>query len=108
MTYEPIPYAQPMGPPPIENNRRGGLIGFGVVSIIIGSLAGCMTIAGAIGLIMGMAMMRGQMDMGISDVVIGLGVYVVAAVLFVWAGVDSIRCKRWVRQIGRASCRERV
>lgn len=43
MTYEPIPYATPVGPPPIENSRRGGLIAFGIVSILIGSVAGCLS-----------------------------------------------------------------
>lgn len=103
MTYEPIPYATPVGPGLIENSRRGGLMAFGIVSILIGSLAGCMTLAMVVGMIF-MARTVGAWggsapDLPVAQMIAGGVMYLAAAVLFIWAGVDSIRCRRWVRPV---------
>ena len=98
MTYDPIPYAQAAPVPVIENNRRGALIGFGVGSIIIGAVWGC----GAFGLMMAVAMsfgFGGMAGVGIFDLAAAILMYASAATLFIWVGVDSIRCRRWVRPV---------
>lgn len=100
MTYEPIPYATPAGPPPLENSRRGGLIAFGIISILIGSLAGCMSAATLLAVVMMGSMMGGvQPGMLPSELAVAVVMYVAAAVIFIWAGIDSIRCRRWVRPV---------
>ena len=96
MTYDPIPYAQAAPAPVIENDRRGALIGFGVGSIIIGALWGCATF----GLMMAIAMSFGfgvMGGVGVVEIGAAIVVYASAATLFIWVGVDSIRCRRWVR-----------
>jgi hypothetical protein len=99
VTYDPIPYAHAVGPPVIENNRRGALIGFGIGSIIIGTIVGC----AALGLVMALAMAFGFGGGGsipvIPEVAVALLLYTAMATLFIWVGVDSIRCKRWVRPV---------
>ncbi len=100
MTYEPIPYATPVGPPPIENSLRGWLIGFGIVSILIGSVAGCMSAVTLLAVVMMSAFPGGgQTGMFPSEVAVAVLVYVTTAVIFIWAGIDSIRCRRWVRPV---------
>jgi hypothetical protein len=99
MTYDPIPYAHAARlPPEIENNRRGALIGFGVGSLIIGALAGC----GTLGLLITFMMVFRFSGMGgapLAELATALCVYASMAMLFIWAGVDSIRCRRWVRPV---------
>jgi hypothetical protein len=100
MTYEPIPYATPVGPPPIENSRRGWLIGFGIVSILIGSVAGCMSAVTLLAVVM-MGFLPGGAQAGMfpADVAVAVVIDLGTAVIFIWAGIDSIRCRRWVRPV---------
>jgi hypothetical protein len=104
MTHEPLEYAKPLMPVPIEDNRRGWLIAFGVVSILIGCLAGC-GVASMIAMVFMFARMGGgAAALGMPPdamMIFGLvtAVYLSAAVLFVWVGIDSIRCRRWVRPV---------
>jgi hypothetical protein len=98
VTYDPIPYAQAAAAPVIENDRRGALIGFGVGSIIIGALWGC----GALGLVMAVAMslgFSGTLGVQFTELALAIAMYAAAATLFIWVGVDSIRCRRWVRPV---------
>ncbi|HEY7115247.1 MAG TPA: hypothetical protein VH475_01605 [Tepidisphaeraceae bacterium] len=107
MTYEPIPYAGAPGGPTLEDSRRGGLIAFGIVSILIGALSGCMTVGAIFGVVM--ALQFGATTPGGAAAVanglpwaqfaVAILMYAAVATLFIWAGVDSIRCRRWVRPV---------
>jgi hypothetical protein len=82
----------------IENNRSGALIGFGVGSILFGAIAGC----GALGIVMAFGMTMGfggGKTLPLSDLIVALVMYAGMATLFLWVGVDSIRCRRWVRPV---------
>ncbi|MDB5320201.1 MAG: hypothetical protein JWN40_1832 [Phycisphaerales bacterium] len=98
MTYDPIPYARATGAPVIENGRRGALVGFGVGSILIGTVAGC----SVFGLVMAVAMavgFGGGKALPVPELIVALLMYASTATLFIWVGIDSIRCKRWVRPV---------
>jgi hypothetical protein len=98
VTYNPIPYSHPAPAPVIENNRSGALIGFGVGSIVLGAIAGC----GALGVVMAFGVTMGfggGKTLPLSDLIVALLMYAGMATLFLWVGVDSIRCRRWVRPV---------
>ena len=95
----PIPYAA-VARPQLEHDRRGGLIAFGIISIVIGSLAGCLAVLSPFSL-MAMSFAPGAVAPRevIIQIVITTVIYGAAAVLFIWTGIGSIRCQRWVRPI---------
>jgi hypothetical protein len=98
VTYNPIPYSHPAPAPGIENNRSGALIGFGVGSIVFGAIAGC----GALSIVMAFGMTMGfgvGKTLALSDLIVALVMYAGMATPFLWVGVDSIRCRRWVRPV---------
>jgi hypothetical protein len=92
---QPIPYATVL-PPTLERNRRGGLIAFGVVSILIGALAAFFAAFTSFVLTMVMTQV-GQTPWW--PMFVAPLVNAAAATLFIWVGIASIRCKRWVRPV---------
>jgi len=100
VTFDPIPYARAEGLPPVlEKNRRGALIGFGVGSLIIGAVAGCGTVGMLFTFLMMFRMSGSLPQFPMLEFAVALCSYASAATLFIWVGVDSIRCKRWVRPV---------
>src|SRR5687768_9751912 len=102
--YPPAPAAQiayqTVSRPVLERDRRGGLVAFGIVSLLIGALAGCGTLLMPLSLI-GLAFAPGAaLPEGlILQLIISTLIYGAAATVFIWTGIGSIRCKRWVRPI---------
>ena len=98
MTFDPIPYARAeMVRPVLERDRRGALIGFGVGSLNVGALAGCGTVGMLLTFLMMFRMGASVAPLPMAEIAVALGVYASIATLFIWVGIDSIRCKRWVR-----------
>src|SRR5688572_11362844 len=94
-----VPYASAPLRPVLEKSRAGGLVAFGVISIVIGS---GLLLVGGIGII-GLYMMARMGPAGTADVSTALAgtmilMAVLAALLF-WVGIGSIRCRRWVRPV---------
>jgi hypothetical protein len=82
----------------LENSRRGGLIAFGIVSLMVGALPAASALM-AIVLAIRMAF-SGYMPPAFYPVIaLAIAVYGGVAALFIWAGVASIRCRRWVRPV---------
>jgi hypothetical protein len=106
MTLEPIPYAQGPVRVALENDRRGWLIAFGVLNLLVGTLASCSTV-GMLAAVAVAAYFQARtpaggnpfQGLGPAEMIAGLTFYLLAAVLFVWSGIDSIRCRRWVRPV---------
>jgi hypothetical protein len=93
VTFDPIPYARAERLPPVlEKNRRGALIGFGVGSLIIGTVAGCGTVGMLFTFLMMFRMAGSIPQLPILELAVALCCYASAATLFIWVGVDSIRC----------------
>lgn len=87
-------------PQPIPG--RGGLIAFGVISIVIGSLAGCMALAALpMMLLIPRTLPAQQQPPGLSPAaaMFTLVLYAAIATAFIWIGIGSCRCQRWVRPI---------
>ena len=95
MTHETIPYAT-AARPELVNDRRGGLITFGVVSILIGTPPALIAVGTAMAVIQ-----LGLFSRPFAALAVGLFGLVQAGVaaVFIWTGVDSIRCRRWVRPV---------
>ena len=94
-----VPYASAPLRPVLEKSRAGGLVAFGVISIVIGS---GLLLIGAIGIV-GLYMMARMGPAGTADATAALAgmmilIAVLAALLF-WVGIGSIRCRRWVRPV---------
>lgn len=93
----PLPYLTPQ---PAFRGRKGGLIGFGVVLIIMGAFCGLG--AAMIPFVLFMASLAPPGSVPQQDVrgmIMGGIMYALLAALFVTTGIGSIRCRRWVRPI---------
>jgi hypothetical protein len=95
VTYETIPYAT-KARPELVNDRRGGLVAFGVVSILIGMPPAL--VSASMALVLARMLTVGDPG-GLPIVGAILAVAVIAAAVFIWTGVGSIRCRRWVRPV---------
>lgn len=97
MTLEPIAYAT-LERPLLEKDRRGGLMVYGIISLLAGGAMGLWVALMGLGLMMTFMVGGGagaRTDLVAFAAVVG--VYGGLATLFVWNGIDSIRRKRWVR-----------
>src|SRR5688572_8421786 len=80
-------------------DRRGGLLAFGILQIILGLLAAGFVLVVAAG--HEMAAQRGGTASG-SALASAIVVYGMAAVYFVVTGIGSIRARRWARALSVA------
>jgi hypothetical protein len=100
---QPYPHAIPYAAaarPQLERDRRGGLIAFGIISILIGALAGCLAILTPLSLMMVAFVPRAAVPpQPVVQIAMTAAIYAAAATLFIWTGIGSIRCRRWVRPI---------
>ncbi|MFI5381252.1 MAG: hypothetical protein ACHRHE_18295, partial [Tepidisphaerales bacterium] len=87
MTYVPD-YMTPQPPPP----GRGGLVAYGIITILIGVLAGCMSLMMPVALFVA----PGSAAAGI---VASMLMFIAIAVGFIWVGIGSCQCRRWVRPV---------
>lgn len=97
MSNQPIAYASLSARPPLANNRRGGLVALGIVSILLGVPSTLLTIGAALAIVR--LLLYGGFGVGILLLGVMGAVQLAAATLFIWTGVDSIRCRRWVRPV---------
>jgi hypothetical protein len=100
----PVPYASPIAyasalRPQLEHDRRGALIAFGVVTIIIGALAACVAVLTPLSLLVTAFAPAAPPPNAVEQVLFTAAVYAAAATLFIWTGIGSVRCRRWVRPI---------
>ncbi|HLL90909.1 MAG TPA: hypothetical protein VK324_16530 [Tepidisphaeraceae bacterium] len=85
---------------PVPGNSRGGLIAMGVVSIVLGALAGCVAALTPVGLIVQrMAPQQPVVAPPVASVVSGMLIYVAVATALIWTGIGSCRCRRWCRAV---------
>lgn len=92
----PLPYMSPAGPQ--FRGKRGGLVAFGVILIVLGIMAGALgMLVLAVQLSGIMATSPEQLDR--YTLVSALVTYLAVAVAFIGTGIGSVRCRRWVRPI---------
>jgi len=89
----PINYASGLEP-----RRSGGLIAFGVISIVIGALSGCLALVTPLSMLAppGVTGNASQQWRTLAPAIV---IYVLVSVSFIWIGIDSIRHRRWVRPV---------
>jgi hypothetical protein len=94
-----VQYATPAPRPVLEKSRAGGLVAFGVISIVI---AGGLVLIGSFGLV-GIYMMAkmapAQTAQVIPPIIGSMIQLLIIAALLLWVGIGSIRCRRWVRPV---------
>lgn len=78
---------------------RGGLIAFGVISIVIGSLAGCFSLMMPLAMLAMKSVPNKVGEAKPGTLVVGLIVYVLIATGFLGLGIGSCKCRRWVRPL---------
>jgi hypothetical protein len=89
------------GQDPLNNlPHRGGLAGWGITMIIFGSLSALMALV-AVGsaIVFSMGIVPNAQGQSPVTMLVGGGVYVVAAVVLIWLGIGSRQGKRWVRPL---------
>ena len=91
-----------MNEPPISpvadfKDRRGGLIGFGILVIIIGCICALFVPFMLFGLTMSARTTGSTPDF--RTIIPGLVIYGALAVAFVWLGIGSIMTRRWARAL---------
>lgn len=92
-----IPNYMP-APQPIPG--RAGLITFGIISIVLGALAGCASLTMPLAMLAArMAPQQQATGMTISGMILAMTFYVAAATALIWTGIGSCRCQRWVRPV---------
>ena len=90
------------GTPFVQNDRRGGLVTYGVISIVIGSIAGCFAALTPLALLTSrMTPTTGPATPkpDARAVVVALILYTLISASFIWTGIASCRRRRWVRPI---------
>ena len=90
-----IPYAAVVRPQ-LERDRRAGLIAFGIVSILIGALAGFFAALTSFAVMM---VLTHSTKTPLWPFFAAPFINAAAATLFIWTGIASIRCKRWARPV---------
>jgi hypothetical protein len=97
---QPNPEAAPIEPtslPMPHKDRSAGLIVFGVLTILLGCLAGLLVLLMLVGMA-AMAKTTGSPATG-STILPGMFTYVILAVALVWLGIGSILARRWARAL---------
>jgi hypothetical protein len=87
-------------PPPLPlPDRSTGLLVFGVLTILLGALAGLMTLMMALGSVMAARGHVAGAEMSPGAVLPALLVYGGLTVALVWLGIGSIKARRWARAL---------
>src|SRR4030095_9213279 len=87
----------PISPAPAFKNRKGGLIAFGVVEILLGCLQLLFVPLMLFGQIQ-VARMQGT-DPNFRQIIPGTLFYAMSATAFIWLGIGSILARRWARAL---------
>jgi hypothetical protein len=89
---------EPSIPPAADfKDRRTGLIIFGVIEILIGCM--CALFAPFMVLAQVMSAQATGMPVNYRMAMPGVFMYGILAVVFIWLGIGSIRCRRWARAL---------
>jgi hypothetical protein len=78
-------------------DRSAGLMVFGIMTILLGCLAGLMIVLMLFALAVSPQATKGQLTF--STIVPAIAVYGVAAVVLIWLGIGSIQARRWARAL---------
>jgi hypothetical protein len=92
-----LDYVTPQGPIGFTN-RKSGLLVFGIILIILGSLSGCLALLSPVALLFGPAT-AGAATPQARPIIVAVVMYALVAVAFIWTGIGSIRARRWVRPV---------
>jgi hypothetical protein len=92
------PVAAAASPVPYKN-RSAGLIVFGVLTILLGCMAGLMVLLMLLGQIMGSAVQKPEAQLPFSTLLMAVAIYGGLAVALVWLGIGSILARRWARAL---------
>jgi hypothetical protein len=79
-------------------DRRTALIVFGVWDIFLGLMSGVFALFMVLGVVLTQAMPESQ-QVPVRHIVPGLVMYVAIAVVLIWLGIGSIKCRRWARAL---------
>src|SRR4051812_28009618 len=108
-----ISYFSPNAPLGFRN-RKGGLIAFGIILIVLGAMSGCLAIFMPVAFQIQQQQMRrispattltATTSAVANDAfqfrvtLITMAIYVLVAGTFIWIGIGSVRARRWVRPI---------
>jgi len=85
-------------PPPAYKNRSGGLIVFGVLTILLGALSGLMVPLMLLGQAIN-ARNPNAAPTSLAMLLPGLLIYGGLAVALIWLGIGSIKARRWARAL---------
>jgi hypothetical protein len=81
-------------------DRRGGLIAFGVIQILLGSLCALMVPFMAVVMFAAIGLEGEEAEsLSAGAIVPGILFYVGAAVWFIWMGIGSVMARRWARAL---------
>jgi hypothetical protein len=92
---QPIDYNTPNTPLDFRN-RKGGLITFGIMLIVLGSCAACVSLMTPLSLF---ALPSQNDSLRIRSLISALMIYIAAAVGLIWTGIGSVQARRWVRPV---------
>lgn len=96
MTADSLEYARPMGPV-VEHDRRVGLRALGILSLCLAAMSACVACVLLLGFLTRLSQMSGafwrESLWAIAAGAVGW------TILLTWAGIDSIRLKKWVRPV---------
>jgi hypothetical protein len=96
---EPDSGAAPVGsppPPPPHKDRSAGLVVFGILTILLGCLAGLFVLLMMAQVAFGGAM---KQTVGLSEILPAMSIYGILAAALVWTGIGSIMARRWARAL---------
>lgn len=85
-----------LGPQAAYKDRTVGLVVFGILEIFLGGLCALFVPLIAFSIAMGT---RGGTPMDPRMMIPGMMMYVLMAVVLIWLGIGSVRCRRWARAL---------
>jgi hypothetical protein len=93
-----VPVAAAASPAPYKD-RSAGLIVFGVLTILLGCLAGLFVLLMLLGQMMGSAVQQPEAQPPVAALLPAVAIYGGLAVALVWLGIGSIMARRWARAL---------
>jgi len=93
----PITNIPPLPPVPPFRDRHTGLLVFGILEILLGTL--CVLMAGFTALAQVMESQTPETNINSRMMLFGALFYIAFAAVFVWLGIGSIQCRRWARSL---------
>jgi hypothetical protein len=79
------------------HDRSTGLMVFGILTILLGALAGLLAVVTVLSLAVASAVPNAQISL--SSALPGVCVYVGLSVVLIWLGIGSIKARRWARAL---------